>query len=45
MLEGSVEILTEAGITEIIGTNSIPGPYSRISVAPLIVSQFSNPDL
>ena len=32
--------ILDAGVEEIVGTNSVPGPYSKVSLAPLISKQF-----
>ncbi|MFB0543966.1 MAG: ribose-phosphate diphosphokinase, partial [Candidatus Bathyarchaeia archaeon] len=37
LLGSAVERILGAGADEIVGTDSVPGPYSPVSVAPLIV--------
>ena len=34
--QGAIKRLRSAGVSKIIGTNTIPGPVSRVSVAPII---------
>ncbi len=36
LAEGAVERMTEAGVRKIIGTDSVPSPVSKVSVAPVI---------
>jgi ribose-phosphate pyrophosphokinase len=31
--------ILDAGVEEIVGTDSVPGPYSKVSLAPLISKQ------
>ncbi|RJS89371.1 ribose-phosphate diphosphokinase [Candidatus Bathyarchaeota archaeon] len=38
----AVERILEAGADEIVGTDSVPGPHSVVSVAPLIVEGLSD---
>jgi ribose-phosphate pyrophosphokinase len=36
LAEGAMAKMKEAGIRELIATNTVPSPYSKVSVAPLI---------
>jgi ribose-phosphate pyrophosphokinase len=36
LAEGAMEKMRKAGIKELVATNTIPTPYSKVSVAPLI---------
>ncbi len=44
LVDGALDRLYEVGIKEVIGTNTIPGPISKIDVAPLYSEYFSSVD-
>jgi ribose-phosphate pyrophosphokinase len=39
LANGALEKIQKAGVTSVVGTDTIPSPISRVSVAPLIASE------
>jgi phosphoribosylpyrophosphate synthetase len=41
LVEGAYERLKAAGMSALISTDTVPGPYSSVSVAPVLVRAIS----
>ncbi|MDR0318405.1 MAG: ribose-phosphate pyrophosphokinase, partial [Nitrososphaerota archaeon] len=42
LIGDAAERMLNAGVEEIIGTDSVPGPYSKVSLSPLISKQLKD---
>jgi ribose-phosphate pyrophosphokinase len=42
LAEGALKRIREAGVLKVVGTDTIPGPISKVSVAPIIARAVKN---